>query len=266
MKDIKKMESELKTVQKRIVEIQPEKKKLEERLEAAKKNHSRIESRITELRNERQDILVAEGDLEDVNTRLKEIRKSGEILEDEIEGLSRRLASLEVEETRLAAQSKELGKEIFKEKTIRPLVIEYNRIAPELAETLKGFQAAMETYIRTFDSPGHRILLDQQANTGPRSLPGIWLPGEEPVPEYYNAAVESEKLAAQERERHVRNQYPDCRCFRCTSYAGVLPDLTIRCGLLGSEVPREVLSGKTPARDSEAARQFFLRCSFTPVS
>lgn len=266
MKEVKKMESELKTVQERIGQIAPERKRIEERFETAKKKHSEIESRIAELRGERQEILVAEGDLEDVNARLKEVRKSEEILEDEIEGLSRKLASLEIEETRLTARSTELRKEIFKEGTIRPAVVEYNRIAPQLAEILRRFHAAMGEYKRTFGSPAQRLIADQAGNIGPRLLPGMWLPGEDPVPDYYDRAAEAEKDAAQAREQQIKDAYPDCKCFRCTAYTGVLPDLSVRCSRLGGEVPREMLIGKTPARNSEAARQFFDRCSLTPVS
>ncbi|MBP7527554.1 MAG: hypothetical protein KA801_06510 [Syntrophorhabdaceae bacterium] len=266
MKEIKKMESELKTVEERIGQIAPERKRLGERFETAKENHSRIESRIAELRNERQEILVAEGDLEDVNARIKETRKSGEILEDEIEGLSRKLASLEVEETRLAAGAKDLRKEIFKEGTIRPLVVEYNRLAPQLAETLKRFHTAMGEYKRTFGSPAQRLIADQEGNIGPRLLPGMWLPGEDPVPDYYDRAVEAEKLTALANERLIKEKYSGCRCFKCANYVGVSPHLTVHCHAIKGEIPREILAGQTPNSREERWAMFYRQCSFTPVS
>lgn len=262
MKEVKEMKSELKTVQERIGEIAPEKERIRERLDVAKQKHSQIESQISDLRNERQDILVVEGDLDNVNVRLKETRKLEEILEDEIEGLSRKFSSLEAEEPRLADQAKELRKEIFKEETLRPLIAEYNRLAPELAEVLKRFAAAADTYIRTFNSPAHRIFLDQGINAGPRSLPGMWLPGDEPVPEYYNRGIEAERLVARARVEQIKNTYPDCRCFKCASLAGVEADLTVRCSRLGDQVPREILNGLNPSQGTRA----YIMCVFTPVS
>lgn len=266
MKDLKKLKSELKTVEERLAQIDPEREKFGGRLEAARREHSQIQARIEELRGERQALLVEEGDLDDVNARLKEARKSVEILEDEIEGLSHKVESLKDEQDRLAPQAKDLKKEIFKESTIRPLIVEYNRLASQLAEVLKKLYAAIDNYRRDFDSPAHRVIEAHEGNIGPRILPGIWLPGEEPLPAHYDRSVEAEKLTAQANEKVMKEKYPGCKCFRCANYAGVSPHLSVHCHALKGEIPVEILSGQTPTYPGDRWSLFYRQCSFTPVS
>jgi|GEM_PF-3371845 len=266
MKDLKKLKSELKDTEERIAQIGPEREKLQERLEAAKKKHSQIETQITELRGERQDLLVAEEGLEDVNARLKEVRKSEEILEDEIQGLSRTIESLNTTDARLADLAIDLRKDIVKEGTLRPLVVEYNKLAPELAEVLKKIYAAIDTYRRDFNSPAQRVVEAHEGNIGPRILPGIWLPGEDPAPNYYDRAVEASKRQAQANEKTMKERYPDCRCFRCANYAGVSPHLTVHCEAIKGEIPGEILAGQKPTYPGDRWAMFYRQCSFTPVN
>ena len=265
MKDLNKLKSELKDVEERIAQIDPEREKLGERLEAARRKHSQIETQIAELRGERQDLLVDESDLDDVNARIKETRKSEEILEDEIEGLSRKIASLEDEENRLAHNAKDLRKEIFKEGTIRPLMVEYNRLASQLGGVLRQFQATLAEYKRTFESPAHRIAGDHDGNTGPLRLPGMWLPGEDPVPAHYDRTEEASKLTAQANEMIMKEKYSGCRCFRCANYAGVSPHLTVHCDAIKGEIPREILEGQKTLPPLGRWETFRHQCSFTPV-
>jgi hypothetical protein len=124
----------------------------------------------------------------------------------------------------------------------------------------------MDEYKRTFDSPAHRIVMDYKGNIGPGRLPGMWLPGDNPVPDYYDRTVEGDKLQTQANESHIKSKYPDCRCFRCAGYAGVSPYMTVHCGRIQGEIPVEILAGQTPNSHEERWRLFYRQCSFTPAS
>jgi hypothetical protein len=124
-------------------------------------------------------------------------------------------------------------------------MVEYNRLASQLAGVLKKFQATLAEYKRAFESPAHRIAGDHDGNTGPLRLPGMWLPGEDPVPAHYDRTEEASKLTAQANEMIMKEKYSGCRCFRCANYAGVSPHLTVHCDAIKGEIPREILAGQT---------------------
>jgi len=260
MKEAGGLKKELQETQERIQQIAPDRERIKQRLDSAKRKHSQVESQITELRKERQTVLVDEGDLEDVNIRLKAVRKSDELLEDEIEGLFRKLSDLDKEEQNLSVNSIALRKKIFKEETVNPLVAKYNKLAPELADILTQLDEAADTYRRRFDSQGNKLLRSNKDSYGILSLPAIWMYEEEPIPEYYNRIATGERLQGKNNERHMIDKYPACKCFGCGEYTGVLPDFTVRCKRLGGKVPEDILLGQTAQRRTPEID----RCSFTP--
>jgi hypothetical protein len=260
MKNIKELKKELQEAEARLPQIGIDKKSIMDRLETAKRKHSRVESQIENLRKERQTILVDGGGLEDVNARLKEVRESDEHLEDEITGLTNKLSSLDKEERNLAAKATDLGKQILKEGTVRPLVEKYNEVASELAKVLALLYEAIHVYKKTFFSTGDKLVRSNPDNFGIHSLPAVWMYGEEPIPEHHNGIAIGMRLENEDRRKHMKAQYPECKCFECAEYAGVDQTFMVRCKRLEGEVPKSILTGQVTKRvDLEN-----LRCVFSP--
>jgi hypothetical protein len=261
-KELNRLKKELKSMEDRLSEIPDEKEGFAQRLKAAQKKDAEADSRIEALRKERQAAIVAGGDVETLTAKMKEIVEYDDLVEDEIAGLTSKLSDLDEEEKKLAVNVKDLGKKIFREETVRPLVDEYNTRAAQLAKTLTEIQRTQRLYAKTFSSSGQALFFSYPNVTGfgVQSLPGMWMRDEQPISEHFNRTVTANELAGEEREEDIKGKYPDCKCFRCDAYTGVDYEGKVRCNRLGGPVPQDILLGQAKQRHAPEAE----RCMFGP--
>jgi len=260
MKKVKALRNELSEIENRLFQTGVELEQAQQRLDATKKKEAQAESYVLKLRSERQDLLVDGGSLEEINALIDTARKFEELLGDEIEGLSRKITRLGDEDKRLSVRKTELQKDIFREDEIRPLVVKYNELAPQLAGILMQLDAAAWRYRKTFSTAGQRLV-----QSGPdvdyhlvHAVPGIWLYGEEPVPAYYDRKLSVDKYELMAVDETMRAKYPDCNCFKCTGFVKVNKDFTCSCSRLQGIIPRTVLTGQATQENTPVLN----RCKF----
>lgn len=261
MNKVGQLNKEIKATEEQLSEIGTQKAILTGRLDEARENLALVKSRTEALRKERQGILVDGGEPEEATLRLREIKNSVDLLEDEIEGITERLSYLSEEEGNLKIALVDLRKTAFKEGMIRPLVDEYNHLAPALAKTLSDIDKRSHEYVRLFHSAGAK-LVHSNPNTAThtiQSLPALWMHGEDPKPEYYNRINAAKEAALEDLERNLRQMHPDCVCWSCGERGEVFQWGEMSCKALRGIIPQKIITGRFDLlRGSEASRCVFV--------
>lgn len=143
---VEELKAKLDEINKLIPENHKNLERTKERLNKSESQSQLYQDDIERLRRERQTVLAEEGDPKKINAAIREIRQNQEMIEDEILGLEEKRSFLEDQKIDLEREMYLLNREIIKEKTIRPLVAEYNKIGRRMGEILMSLEEANLRY------------------------------------------------------------------------------------------------------------------------
>lgn len=139
---VEELKTRLDDVNKRIITNIKDLGQTRKRLEDCSLKIPQAEAEIECLRKERQKVLADRGDPQTINTAIKKCREVFELTEDEVAGLTEKLAALEKKYEELNMEKPLIERHILIEETLRPLVNNYNNLAREMADTLISIEKA----------------------------------------------------------------------------------------------------------------------------
>jgi hypothetical protein len=184
-KDEQDLTSKLGEVMSRVEVIPGEVVALEARMGKRKADLEQTLKDIEDSRKERQGLLVRGGDVDPISKKIRRLWEKVDLIEDEVLGLMTKRKELDIEGQELAKQKSFLQDEILKARLV-PLVERFNRSEEEADINLRAILALMDERHLPYGPEGWGKFVIASSWIGLRTIPRLYLPGDEPRGDFFN--------------------------------------------------------------------------------
>jgi chromosome segregation ATPase len=195
------VQKELATTEKDIISNEALIKQLLGRLNAARERLVKIDAEITEVRSQRQTVLVAGDDATALSKRLRVLQFEQEERQDEVAGLTSQISKLKTETETLRFKVEEYRIRIKQIRTVL-LAKQYNNLASQFADTVRELNE-INRELESVSNANHRVTFYQREGALER-IPRVFFDEE---------ILELEAYVAKYRQGHPAHYPVEQRCF-----------------------------------------------------